>query len=404
LRFSRYRFAAAVLLGQLGACGGSNSSGSPPPPPSGVLQQPTPINLYPSTSSADGNRLFIMVTAVGANAVSMPLAFDTGSAGITLYAPDIFPSSMVNSGGFIFPAGESSISYNGITVTNQGGIRKYGSTASGRSQTGNIGFAKVAFGDSDGTLVTDVMPVFFYYLVTENSTGQAVPAPAGQRGWFGVHDGAGLIPVAGSTEPASGYPGCAAESSGSCYVVSIFKYLHYAAGVNAGFLLKPSALQFCDITVPDSCIAAHSLMVGVDDSGESGFSTAKLLCPPNGYLGPDTINGYAVCQAGIADAVITASGPEGGSLSGMVLFDSGTPSMVLNVPPGAAFPAAVPPGTSVTVATPSGFTYGFTAGSGSQATATIVQPDTAADSVIGIGYFTTNSFFADFSSGTEGWK
>ena len=95
-----------------------------------------------------------MVTAVGTAAVSMPLAFDTGSAGITLYAPDIFPSSVVSSSGFVFPAGQTSISYNGITVTNQGGIRKYGSTATGRSQTGNIGFAKVACGDSDGTLVT----------------------------------------------------------------------------------------------------------------------------------------------------------------------------------------------------------------------------------------------------------
>jgi hypothetical protein len=398
------RFTAALLLAQLCACGGSNSSGGAPPPPSGILQQPTPINLYPSASSADGNRLFIMVTAVGTNAVSMPLAFDTGSAGITLYAPDIFPSSMVDSSGFVFPPGQTSISYNGITVSNQGGIRKYGSTATGRSQTGNIGFAKVAFGDGEGTLVTDVMPVFLYYLITENSTGQSVPPPAGQRGWFGVHDGVGLISIAGSAEPASGYPACAADSSGSCYVAGIFKYLHYAAGVNAGFLLSPSALQSCDITVAGSCIAAHSLMVGLDDSVESGFSTVKLVCPPNGYLGPDSINGYAVCQAGIADATITVSGTESGTLSGMVLFDSGTPSMVLNVPAGAVFPAGVAPGTSVTVATPSGFSYGFTAGSGSQTTTTTVQPDSAAESVIGVGYFTTNSFFVDFSSGTEGWK
>jgi hypothetical protein len=404
MRSWEYRFAAALLLVQLYACGGSNSSGSAPPPPSGILQHPTPINLYPSTSSADGNRLFIMVTGVGTTAVSMPLAFDTGSAGITLYAPDIFPSSMVSGSGFVFPPGQTSISYNGITVTNQGGIRKYGSTATGRSQTGNIGFATVAFGDSGGTLVTDVMPVFLYYLITENSTGQTVPPPAGQRGWFGVHDGVGLITIAGSVEPASGYPACASDSSGSCYVASIFKYLHYAAGVNAGFLLSPSILQSCDITVPGSCAPAHSLMVGLDDSVESGFSTVKLVCPPNGYLGPDTINGYAVCQAGIADIAVTVSGSESGILAGMVLFDSGTPDMVLNVPAGVAFPTGVPPGTSVMVTTPSGFAYGFTAGSGSQASATTVQPDSTAESVIGVGFFTTNSFFVDFSSASEGWK
>jgi hypothetical protein len=404
MRRWEYRFAAALLLVELYACGGSNSSGSAPPRPSGILQRPTPINLYPSTSSADGNRLFIMVTAVGTIAVNMPLAFDTGSAGVTLYAPDIFPSSMVSSSGFVFPPGQTSISYNGITVTNQVGIRKYGSTATGRSQTGNIGFATVAFGDSGGTLVTDVMPVFLYYLITVNSTGETVPPPAGQRGWFGVNGGAGLIAVAESVEPASGYPECALDSSESCYVAGIFKYLHYAAGVNAGFALSPSVLQSCEITVAGSCTAAHSLTVGLDDSVETSFSTVKLVCPPMGYLGPETINGYAVCQAGIADSTVTVSGSESGIVAGMVLFDSGTPSMVLNVPAGTAFPAAVPAGTSVVVGTPSGFTYSYTAGSGSQATTTTVQPDSTAESVIGVGYFTTNSFFVDFTSGTAAWK
>ena len=78
--------------------------------------------------------------------------------------------------------------------------------------------------------------------------------------------------------------------------------------------------------------------------------------------------------------------------------------MVLNVPAGAAFPAGVPPGTSVAVGTPSGFTYNYTAGSDSQGTATTVQQDSPAESIIGVGYFTTNSFFVDFTSNTEGWK
>jgi hypothetical protein len=182
-----YRFTAGLVLTQLFGCGGSTSSApAPAPPPAvGTIQQPTAVNLYPSTSSADSNRLFIRVTAVGTTAVSMPLAFDTGSAGITLYAPDIFPSSMVSSSGFTFAPGQTSISFNGITVTNQAGTRKYGSATTGKTQTGNIGFAQVTFGDSDGELVTGVMPVFLYYLITENSTGQPVPPPP-QRGWFGV--------------------------------------------------------------------------------------------------------------------------------------------------------------------------------------------------------------------------
>jgi hypothetical protein len=344
-----------------------------------------------------------MVTAVGTTTVGMPLAFDTGSAGITLYAPDIFPSSMVSSGGFAFAAGQTSISYNGITVTNQSGTRRYGSATTGRTQTGNIGYAAVTFGGSGSGLVTAVTPVFLYYLVTENSTGQPVPTPH-QRGWFGVNDAPNLITVPGSTEPAAGYPACAPETSGSCYVVSVLKYLSYAAGVNAGFMLSPSPLQSCDIAMAGSCTPTQTLTIGLDDSVETGFSKLKLNCPPNNYLGPDNIDGYAVCQMGIPDTTVSVSGTASEVLTGTVLFDSGTPSMVLNVPTGAAFPAAVPSGSSVMVETASGFSFSYTAGSGSEVTNTIVQPNSTAESIIGIGYFTTNSFFIDFVSSTEGWK
>jgi hypothetical protein len=397
-----YRLTVGLALTQIFGCGGSNSSARAPQPAMGTIQQPTAVNIYPSTSSADGDRLFIRVTAVGTTAVSMPLAFDTGSAGITLYAPDIFPSSMVSTGGFIFAPGQSSVTYNGITVTNQSGTRKYGSATTGKTQTGNIGYAQVTFGDS-GELVTAVMPVFLYYLITENSTGQSVPAPH-QRGWFGVNGAPNLITVTGSTEPAAGYPACASETNGSCYVVSILKYLSYATGVNAGFIVSPAPLQSCDITLQGSCAATQSLMVGLNDSVETGFSTVKLNCPPSNYRGPDTIDGYAVCQMGITDTTVTVTGSAKGVLAGTVLFDTGTPIMVLNVPAGAAFPATVPSGSSVMVGTPSGFTFSYTAGSGSAVTETIVQPNSAAESIIGIGYFTTNSLFIDFTSGTEGWK
>jgi hypothetical protein len=402
-----HRLAPGIALSCLSGCGGSNSStpapAAAPPPALATIQQPTTVNLYPSTSPSDGARLFIKVTAVGTTAVAMPLAFDTGSAGITLYAPDIFPSSMVSSGGFTFAAGQTSISYQGITVTNQSGTRKYGSVATGRTQTGNIGFARVTFGDSGGELVTAVMPVFLYYLITDNSTGQSVPVP-NQRGWFGVNDAANLIAIAGSTQPAMGYPACTPQTNGSCYVAGVFKYLSYAAGVNAGFMVSPSPLQSCEISTLGSCAPSQSLTIGLNGSVETGFSEVKLNCPPSNFSGPDNIDGYAVCQMGISDTTVTVSGAASGVLAGTVLFDSGTPSMVLNVPTGAAFPASVSPGSSVMVATPSGFTFGYTGGSGSEVTNTIVQPDSTAESIVGIGYFTTNAFFIDFTAATEGWK
>ncbi len=192
----------------------------------------------------------------------MPLAFDTGSAGVTLYAEDIFPSTLVSSAGFVIPEGQSSITYNGITVTNQQGVRKYGYATNGRSQTGNIGYATITFGNADGQLTTQVMPVFLYYLITDNATGNPEPVPI-QRGWFGVNSGPGFINVTNSTEPSGGYPVCAASTLGSCRVASVFKYFSYASGVDAGFMLNPAALQSCDITVADDCTPAPILTIGL---------------------------------------------------------------------------------------------------------------------------------------------
>ncbi len=113
----------------LAACGGSSggSALAPTAPPITTIDKPTTVDLYPNGSTENPARLTVMVTAVGSVAVSMPLAFDTGSAGITLYAPSIFPGSMLGATGFIFPSGESQMSYGGITVTNQQGTRTYGS-------------------------------------------------------------------------------------------------------------------------------------------------------------------------------------------------------------------------------------------------------------------------------------
>ena len=100
-----------VLLGGvfLAACG---SSGSDAPadtlsaPQPSMIAQPTNVNLYPSQSGTSAPLLRVMVTMVGGVTVNMPLGFDTGSAGVTLYAQSIFPASMVSASGFVFPAGQ----------------------------------------------------------------------------------------------------------------------------------------------------------------------------------------------------------------------------------------------------------------------------------------------------------
>ena len=388
----------ALLVASLTACGGSGSSSS-----GTGSGQPWPrvINLYPA-GAASGNRLYVMVTAIGSKAVSMPLIFDTGSAGITLYAPAIFPSSMVSSSGFVFPTGEASISYSGITVTNQQGTRAYGDT-NGRTQIGNIGYATVSFGDSSGTLTTSVMPVFLYYSIVHSVTGQPVSSVP-QQGIFGVNSVTNLITVAGSSEPAAGYPACSQPSAGTCRVVSVLKYVRYPHGINAGFMLSPASLQSCDISSSSSCTPQPMLTVGLTAAQEAGFSTVDLTCPPptSSYVGPPTMDGYPVCLAAIPGTMVSVSGLATGMLTGEVVFDSGTPFMELQVPAGVSFPAAVPDGTDVLVTTPSGFTYSYTAEPG--ITQTVVDLNLTGASVIGVGYFTTHSLFVDFATSTAGWK
>ncbi len=398
---------ACLALHGLAACGSSGgSSGSPAAPPAPPpAAQATVIDLYPSAN--DGRRFFLLVTAVGEQSVSMPLAFDTGSAGITLYAPDIFPPDLVSAAGFVFPQGQHTLSYNGITVTDQTGVRKYGSKEIGRDETGNIGFAQVTFGDSTGSLQTETMPVFLTYLIADNQTGASVP-PAAQRGWFGVNDAPNSIAVTGAATLAE-YPECTLTSQGSCYVVSVLKYLQYPAGLDAGFMLAEAPLQDCSIAVANDCQPAPILTIGLTKDMEASFASTKLVCPPtaNAYPGPASIQGYPVCQMLIPNTTVTVSRQSTGSFTGNALFDSGTPYMVFGGPAG-SFPAAIAPGSMVAIDVTPGFEYQYTAGAvftGSNAGpySTLVNTSVG-ETVVGIDYFTTHSFFIDFTAGTEGWK
>ena len=384
----------------LAACGGSSggSALAPTAPPITTIDKPTTVDLYPNGSTENPARLTVMVTAVGSVAVSMPLAFDTGSAGITLYAPSIFPGSMLGATGFIFPSGESQMSYGGITVTSQQGTRTYGSVLASRSQNGNLGFATVTFGDANGQVTTQTMPVFLYYSITDNQTGNLVTPPT-QEGWFGVASSAGTIVVPGSVEPAAGFPACSAASAGTCSVVSVLKYIGYTAGIDAGVSLAPATIQSCDIATPGDCTPAPILILGLNSSMETGYTTQRLVCPPSGYVGPADIAGYPVCQKTILNTTIRALGA---IVTGYSIFDSGTPEMQISTPAGSNFPASIPTGTTVTFTQPSGFAYSYTSGTGSFET--LVEPDTTTVNVIGIGFFTTNSLFIDFTTSTEGWK
>jgi hypothetical protein len=247
------------------------------------------------------------------------------------------------------------------------------------------------------------MPLFLYYSITDVATGQPIEVPSFQHGIFGVASTSGTIVLPGSVEPAGGYPACAADTDGTCYVVSPLKYLQYGDSVSAGFLLSPAPIQSCDITTAGSCAPASMLTIGLDAALKTGFSTVSLPCPPQGYLGPSSMAGYPVCQKIIDNTTLMVSGATVGTVVGEAVFDTGTANMQIATPAGSSFPASVSVGSSVLLMTPSGFTYRYDTTS-TDPLATIVNQDFSGSSIIGIGYFTSHSFFIDYSSGTEGWK
>jgi len=177
----------------------------------------------------------------------------------------------------------------------------------------------------------------------------------------------------------------------------------YGDSVSAGFMLSPAPIQSCDITTAGSCAPAPMLTIGLNATLKQGFSAVSLPCPPNGYVGPASIAGYPVCQKTIDDTTIMVSRDTVGTLVGSAVFDTGTANMQIATPAGSPFPSSVAVGSTLLVTTPSGFTYSYNSTT-SDPFATIVNSDFSGSTIVGIGYFTTYSFFIDLSSGAEGWK
>jgi hypothetical protein len=407
----------------LSACGGSSQAPAPvppPPPPSpSMLQGPTVINLYPDGSPSDGTRLFVFVTAVGSLTLNapLPLAFDTGSSGMTLYAPHAFPgmatacSVDVPTGcGFTFPAGQHSITFDNVTVTDVQATRCYGG-AGGHAQTGNIGFASVTFGDAAGVLTTSIMPILFYYKITANSTnpnqcddsGAIVNVPP-QQGWFGVNTQADGVVIGGILATASSPP-CTNGSNMTCLVASVFNYLQYANALDAGFILIHQTLQACSID-SGTCLPEPMLTIGLTSAQTAGLTPMPLSCP-----GTTLLAGFPDCSANIANSVITVSAADGSNATTYssipALFDSGTPDMILAPPNNVTLPTTI--GTNVIadnekvlITLPNGYDFSYlTTPTGVDET--VVNVTGTGRNIVGIDFFQNHDFYIDFTTSTEGW-
>ena len=350
-----------------------------------LISKPLQVGVYPS-----GDRIYIPVTAVGSVPVNLPLIFDTGSSGLTLEAESVFPSGMVAATGFAFPPGQTTMTYQGITVTSTQASKAFGSAANGTTQLGNLGFAQVVVGD---TVQTKTMPIFLYYAIKNTASGQVIPMPD-QKGIFGANIGANPLIVANSSAPAT-LAICNAQSTTSCDLVSPFRYLDYASGTDAGFALSPVALQNCDITQSGNCTAANALTVGVTPASEKAFALSALSCP--GAAPAGTYNSLPICEPALSNVRISASGA---SFTGSVLLDSGTGAIVIQTPAQTNFPASLNAGTPLQFSFANGQSYSVAAGGGT----TAVNVTSGTRSILGIDFFTRKAFVEDFTMPQLGWQ
>jgi hypothetical protein len=298
-----------------------------------------------------------------------------------------------------------------VTVTDVQATRCYGGSA-GHSQTGNIGFATVTFGDAGGTLTTTTMPILFYYKVTTapidppncDDSGTVVDAPV-QQGWFGVNTTPDGIVVGGPMATASD-PACANGVETTCLVGSVLYYLQYPTGTDAGFKLTHQALQStCSISA-GTCLPTPMLTVGLTSTQMAGLNPSPLNCSNTPIL-----EGFPYCSANISKSTVAVSAADGSDpvsySDAFVLFDSGTQDMILlptgsTIVPTVAGTDVIPSGDNVLITLSNGYAFQYSATT-SGVDQTVVNVSGIGKTVVGIDFFQKHDFYIDFSTSTEGW-
>lgn len=324
------------------------------------------LGLYEQMNNTGARRIFIACSKLG-NVVTKNygLVFDTGSTGMTIDATDILPASMITSNGFQF-SGDSTV-VDGITITSQKAVISYGGVDGAISEYGNLAYAKVTIGDGHGNVTTPRIPFFLYYKVVNFTTGaQLAPHSA---------DVFGVGPGVSATSRSIGSP---------------LSYFTLNSNITSGFRL--AKLNGANFLSPVT-YTADLLYIGLtpNDLSSSGF-----IMHPLSYT---AISGYSPN----IPSTITYNGK---TISGTILFDTGTPlTHIIEDPSAATNSAALPVNSTVSIATGSGFTYQYTTTSDFNLTQ-VENPAYSRDNrtVFSIDFFLTNEYLLDYTNHRIGLK
>jgi hypothetical protein len=363
------------------------------------LTAPIAVGVLPAAATQTTSpRVFIPV-AVGNSTTGFNAILDTGSAGVVLNAFKVFPASMVSSSGFIFPSGQASITYNGITVTKIAASRSYGlQSANPTTVTGNLGYAQLTFGTGANVTTAAVPIVFFYQLQNGDGTLATDLSDADnlQDNFIGINPALESVTL-NSVTPSDISTVCSGTAPSNCGLVSPLRSVTFVAGVDSGYLLEKVSLQSCAIITAGSCVAQNALMVGLNSSNAQNVTFAALSCT----AATDAASAsFENCSQVIRGSTISASND---SFIGPVIIDSGAATARISVPSGATFPATLAAGTPVSV-TLGSFLYQFTTGTGPASTSVTENAAASDYSNTGIEFFTHSALVVDYASGSEGWR
>ncbi|QJD94475.1 hypothetical protein HH214_00615 [Mucilaginibacter robiniae] len=358
IRSTTYFF-VLLLLFSLASCKKDKvTSGSS----AAIMATPTKLGLY-EADSAQYKALYIDISKVGTQAITDYLVFDTGSGGMVIDAKDILPTSMVTSSGFNF-TGDSTV-VDGITITNQKSTVSYGDDDTFTDKVyGNLAYASVTIGNSQGNVVIKRLPFFLYYKAVDDD-GHSYP-----QGYFNVF---GVSPEHDLT------------FSNNVYLTSPFSYFDPGTGLTKGF--KLAAIGTSNFSYDGTYVAGIvSLGLTSSDLSSSSFTMHQLTSYRNyGYI----------------PYITSTINYKSKSLSTNVLFDTGTTGYSYIADKSATATTLLPLNSSVSLATSSSFNYAYTITANNNLT--YVDPQTST-TVISSDFFLNNEYLLDYSSNRIGLK
>jgi hypothetical protein len=201
----------SLLVFTIAACKKDHKSS--PTPAITTIATPTQLGLYGADSGVF-KLVYIAVSKVGTKSLEDYLVFDTGSGGMVIDAGEFLPATAFTSSGFTF-TGDSTI-INGITITNQTSIIKYGDDSTQSKVYGNLAYAPVTVGDNNGNITINRVPFFIYYSAYDSNGSKA---SKGEFDTFGVS------------------PQYDITFANGAFITSPFSYFDPGTGLTKGFKL-----------------------------------------------------------------------------------------------------------------------------------------------------------------------